>query len=152
MGPALLPMLVLGGLAAAGSLVSANAAAGQYESEAAAARVNARMAGQQANQREEQIRRENRMQMGEQAAAIAQSGTGPGGSNALIVEQSATNAELDALNTRYEGQVRRTSFLNQAAGAGYAARSARLGGWMGAATSMFDGVDRAAARNFNFGN
>jgi len=48
-------------------------------------------------------RRQGREFLGRQAAAIAQSGTGPGGSNERIQNESAINAELDALNIRYKG-------------------------------------------------
>jgi hypothetical protein len=45
--------------------------------------------------------------LGEQAAAIGQSGTGTGGSAQGVMKQSATNARLDALNIWYGGELER---------------------------------------------
>lgn len=74
---------------------------------------NARVVAQQTGQRELAVRRDARQQLGAQAAAIAESGTGYGGSNRLIGEQDAVMAELDALNTRYEGALRVSELDNQ---------------------------------------
>lgn len=68
-----------------------------------------------ANAREDQQRREARFMAGQRRAAIAQSGTGLGGSNADIDRQSEIMAELDALNIRYEGATQSTGLLNQSA-------------------------------------
>lgn len=73
---------------------------------------NAALAGQQASAREEEVRRRARRALGQQRAAIGQSGTGFSGSNAAIVAESSTNAELDALNVRYAGQMERMGILN----------------------------------------
>lgn len=73
---------------------------------------NAALAGQQASAREEEVRRRARRALGQQRAAIGQSGTGFSGSNDAIVAQSSTNAELDALNVRYAGQLERMGILN----------------------------------------
>jgi hypothetical protein len=74
---------------------------------------NLDIAGQQTSQAEEAQRREARQLMGAGRAAIAQSGVGFGGSSADIMKQSATNAELDALNIRYAGTIERMSILNE---------------------------------------
>ena len=73
---------------------------------------NAELSAQQTSAREEEVRRRARRALGSQRAAIAQSGTGDGGSNAAIVQQSTTNAELDALNVRYSGALERMGILN----------------------------------------
>lgn len=64
---------------------------------------NAQQIGNQSAQRELQIRSQGGQVLGAQAAAIAESGTGMGGSNRMIQEQDAITVEMDALNTRYEG-------------------------------------------------
>lgn len=69
------------------------------------AREQAKQVGNQAAARELAIRRQSNEQLGAQAAAVAESGTGLGGSNAMIMEQDSTNAELAVLWTRYEGKL-----------------------------------------------
>lgn len=78
-----------------------------------AAEQNASLTAQQTSQREDQQRRESRMLLGTQRAAIAQSGVGFGGSSADIIRRSTANAELDALNIRYAGDLERMGILNE---------------------------------------
>lgn len=110
-----------------------------------------------ANQQEDQQRRRARQIIGAQAAAGAQSGVGPGGSQALALEDSATQAELDALNIRYEGQMRARAtefqsqnYSNQAAsfrmqaGQNRAnASSAKVGGFINAGAGLLKGASSA---------
>lgn len=63
---------------------------------------------------EDQQRRQGRMEAGERHAATAQSGTGAGGSNADVERQSQVNAELDALNIRYQGLLQANAMDNEA--------------------------------------
>ena len=128
---AFLPMLAAG-IAAVGSFMQATQQAGEMrqaaqiqEYQAQVSRNAAQQASQQASAEEERVRREARQVMGEQRAGIAQSGTAFSGSNLDIMRQSATMAELDALNVRYEGAVRRTSLLNEAEAQEYNARGLR---------------------------
>jgi hypothetical protein len=60
------------------------------------------------------MRRESDQLLGAQRAAIAESGTGAGGSNGLIMAQDAALAELDGLTERYEGRLKMTELDNQA--------------------------------------
>lgn len=99
------------------------AAAQANEYNAAVLRQRADIAASVYNQREEQRRRNNRIEAGRRAAAIAQTGLGFEGSNAAIDEQSAVFAELDALNTRYEGYLEGRGLLSQAAQEDYYASS-----------------------------
>lgn len=95
----------------------ANAMRDQAEVEkyhAAIAEQNARQTGQRASAEIERSRRASRQVLGEQRAAIAQTGTTVEfGSNVDIMRQSTTNAELDALNIQYAGEVERGNFLEQ---------------------------------------
>jgi 4-diphosphocytidyl-2C-methyl-D-erythritol kinase len=68
----------------------------------AVARQEGQNAMLQAGAAEGEQRFKNQMFMGRQAAAAAQSGTGPG-STTLVQQQSAAQSELDALTTRYKG-------------------------------------------------
>ena len=63
------------------------------------------MAVNQSNAQEGMVRRQGREALGRQAAAFGAAGVGYGGSSAVALDQSAVNQELDALNTRYKGQV-----------------------------------------------
>ncbi len=93
----------------------------QYNAQAQAADVNARIArqnaetvAQQAGAREDLQRKQARQVIGRQLAATAESGVHLNGTAGDLLEESMGNAELDALNIRYEGEVNRTGLLNQA--------------------------------------
>lgn len=92
------------------------------------AEANADITSAQANAREEDVRREARQKLGASRAAIAQSGTGLLGSNSDIYSQQARDAEMDALNVRYSGNLERTGLLNQAAAAETNAKTYKAAG------------------------
>ena len=71
--------------------------------DAKALRKQAKTAFAQGYADESASRRASRYQLGEQAAALAQAGLGPGGTAELVVKDSALAAEMDALNYRYRG-------------------------------------------------
>lgn len=109
-------------------------------------RANAEISGRQYGAKEEEVRRNARRALGAQRAAIAESGTGFGGSNAAIMKQSTANAELDALNVRYAGALERAGILNEVAVHDYnkkslrmAAKSAMRMRWFNAASAFFGG-------------
>lgn len=81
----------------------------------------ARVARQQAGAEEEAQRRQNRQLLATQRAAIGQAGIGFGGTPGLLHEDTAMQAELDALNIRYGGEQQASSLLNQANEAGISA-------------------------------
>jgi hypothetical protein len=149
--------LIVGGTAmrAVGSIVEGNAQSSNYKSQQSAydynadvAAENARIAWQQAGAREEAQRRRGRAVLGAQAAATAQSGVDVGsGSPLAIAAQSATNAELDALNIRYEGGLQARGFAIESENlryqgrvAGQNAKYARQAGYWGAASSIIGGA------------
>lgn len=90
--------------AIASALISAQAQrkAATYNSRVAA--NQATIAAQQANVNEDAQRRRAAMALGREAAGAAESG-GLSGTNLDTFQQSATNAELDALNIRYQGKL-----------------------------------------------
>lgn len=108
-------------LAFVGQFISSSAEAEAYRQEADGENYRAGIArqaavtkGQQASAAEEALRREQRQFLGRQRAAVAESGTGFGGSNDDIMRQSMAQAELDALNIQYEGNIERLNLLEQA--------------------------------------
>lgn len=105
----------------------------------------ARVAGQQAYADEETQRRQNRQLRGNQAAALAESGLSTEGSSARRADQDAANAELDALNIRYAGILKRHGLLTEAKNAkvrGYTLAGQQL--LSGASSSYTQGRMRAA--------
>ena len=104
----------------------------QYQAAAQANEYNAAVMRQRAEattasygQREEQQRRAARIDAGSRRAAMAESGTGLGGSNADIEHQSSVFAELDALNIRYAGQLEAQGLQQQAGLEDYSATMSR---------------------------
>jgi hypothetical protein len=70
------------------------------------ARANSTQELRAAAQEEMRIRRNGRAQLAEQFTAFAQSGAGVGDfTTTRALEESATNAEMDALNVRYRGEL-----------------------------------------------
>ena len=98
----------------AGNAADGQASAAQRAFSSKAARENARAVGDQTAMREAAMRRESAQLLGAQRAAIAESGTGTGGSNGLIAAQDGALAELDALTERYEGRLKMAELDNQA--------------------------------------
>lgn len=153
MGPA---TIISTGLQMVGSVMGTRAEVGQAKAEQYTAEENARRAEQNAAQirlagqsAEEAKRRELRRSLGRSAAAMAQSGTGSGGSNALLLKQSSTEAEFDALSLRSQyandayGQD--LEALNQKAAAQAArrrARGAKTAGWLNLAGTALSGFSR----------
>lgn len=68
------------------------------------------MTGSQVNQ----IRTAGRQVAGEQSAAIAESGTGFGGTNALLERVSQVNNAMDAATANYNGQLQISNAMTQA--------------------------------------
>ncbi len=139
-----------------GAISDANSKSQAYESQAewnqynaAIQRQNAGAALQQSASEQARQNRQARRVMGEQRAAVAQSGTGFGGSNADLLDQSATLAELDMLNIAYEGQMRARGHEIQAQGEDYSrkvnrrnAGNAKTAGIFSAGRSLLTGVGR----------
>jgi hypothetical protein len=81
----------------------------------------------QANSAEERQRRLARQQEGALRASLNQTGSA-GGTGVGVMEQSSVNAELDALNMRYEGQIKASALEDEAKLNRYQAVSKRIEG------------------------
>lgn len=106
---------------AAGAISSSKAQAASYKSQAEADnynatvnRDNAQAAQNAASANELAERRTNAQRMGAIRAQIGSSGGGYVGTNLELADQDAANAELDALNTRYRGQMQARGLLAEA--------------------------------------
>lgn len=140
-----------------GSVVSGISGSAQASQQAAALDRNAALSDQQAGQvyaqgvaRESAQRAQAGQQLGEQRAAVAESGFNPNTGSALDVQvQSVRNAELDALQTRYQSILQGGTLEDQARQDRYAARTARAS----ARNSLIaGGISAAAGLLGGFGN
>lgn len=102
--------------------------------------AEARIARQQGGAREEAQRRRAREVLGTMRASIGQAGIGFGGSAADIYDQSATNAELDALNIRYESDLQAMGIMNQAALTRYEGKQAKRAAKISAFATILGGA------------
>ena len=116
--------------------------------------MQAGIARQQANAREEQQRRKARQLLGTQRAAISESGIGLMGSALDIAEESSTRAELDALTIRYEGELESKGLLADAEQERYeskvnvmAGKNAMRGAYLSATSAILSGGARAYGYN-----
>jgi hypothetical protein len=112
-------------------------------------RERAKVAQNQAFANEEAQRRTADQIIGQQRAAVTQSGFTADGTNLDLVKQSATNAELDALNIRYEGQLQAVGDIQQANLSNMAATDATQAGIYNAgasALSAYGGYKRSTAK------
>lgn len=139
---------------AIGAISQANTASANAKAQANAANYNAEVSRQQAEsaqqvstQQQLAHARQARQVLGAQRAGVAQSGTGFGGSNKDILEQSGTLAELDQLNIAYEGDLRARGFQSQAALDTYQAQvsntnasRAKTAGYLGAGAALATGA------------
>lgn len=111
------PMLgTIGKVAAvAGSVAQVSGALSQGKAAQASANYNAQSALIESQSREAAQRAQAARQLGTMRAQIGKSGATSEGTPLLVLAESAANAEIDALNTRYTGQ--RQSELYRAQGA-----------------------------------
>jgi hypothetical protein len=149
-------MAVSAVIGAMSAMDSASAASSNYQRQASAADTNATIARnnatgaqQAASANEDAQRRKSAWQLSQQRAALGQSGVAFEGSPLDVYGQSVGNAELDALNIRYQGQSQATNYLNQslmygeqASAARESAGNAEDAGFLGAATSLLGGAAR----------
>ena len=152
---------------AVGSIAQGNAAAAQAEGQANAARYNAQInennaqtALQAGNANEEAQRRKSAQQLGQQRAGLAENGIGlDSGTATDLTEQSAMNAELDALNIRYQGKTQAQAYRSgaaldraQADQAMANASSARTSGYLTAGASALSAYGKYSNYNARLKN
>lgn len=142
MDPTTLLMVASSVMSAAGSIQQGNSAKAAAEYNARVAENNAITARQQAAAQEEQHRRLARRQLGQMRAAYGASGVTMEGSPLDILAQSAKDAELDALNIRYGGELKAQGLESEAVLERYRGKSAQRAGYMGAATGLLSGASK----------
>jgi hypothetical protein len=121
---------------AAASAAAANRQASAQNQAADAATTAGGVAAAQGYAREDVQRRSSAQRLAEQYASGAGSGIAQGTGSALdVATTSATNAEYDALTTRYGALAQRDTFLQQAAAGHQNAANTRSGGFFNAAAA-----------------
>lgn len=140
-------------LGAASSIAESRSMAAEYKSKAKQAehsytvnRLNAQQEAQEGASREAQVRRQGRQEAAALGAALSQSGL-YGGTSTGVQKQSLINAELDALNTRYNAESRANAYNQSAINSLYEAKNynmyakgARNSMWGGVLGSVLDGA------------
>jgi hypothetical protein len=140
-------MAAVGGIVnAAGNLRAGESAAQANEYNAEIAGQNAILARQQAKEEERRARIQGRKQLGAARAAIGASGVTAEGSPLDVLEESARNAELDALTIRHAGEVKAVGFENQKNIYLYQAKESRAAGRISAAGSLLGAGSSAIAK------
>lgn len=149
---AFLPIIAAIASAASG-VVGAIGAAQKGEAEAKAAEFNAQnqrtqanMEIQKANEEERRARITGKKQLGKMVAATSASGINLEGSALDVLDESASNVELDALNIRHQGQMRAWSLRQGAELDTMRASSSRQAGTLGAASSLLGTAGTLAGR------
>ncbi len=124
-------------MGAFGSIYQGQTAKAEANAQANIADQNARTARLHAGVREDLIRRQNRAKLGEQRAAVAQSGFDPNTGSLLELQgDSAAAGEFDALTTRYEGALQALSFSTQADSLRRSGKAAARTGFLNAAGTL----------------
>lgn len=164
--------LIAAGTAAASAAVGAysavSAAHAQSQSATAAAnaaKYNATVAAQQATVVSDQAtanaqasQRQTDLSLGTVAAASAQNGTGLSGSTGALYQQDASNAEMTAMNIRYNGQLQADALTSGASLDTYQsqvdtqnAANATTSGFVGAASSALGAAGSYAGNQARLG-
>ena len=122
-------------LSTVGTVVGAVGAIRGGRAEASSAQFNADSARQEAQSRENAQRAQAQRQLASIRAGVSKSGATMEGTPLAVLSESAANAEIDALNTRYSGQ--RESALYSARG-----QNARTAGYLRAGTSLLSSAGK----------
>lgn len=133
-------MIASTAFSAIGSIAQGNAANAAAQANANALTQQAEAENRAAGAREEAQRRQNRQFLGGQRAALAQAGIGVNGSAYDVARQSSINAEMDALNIRYEGELAAKGLRDQATMQRFEGKQAKTAGYLGAGAAILQGA------------
>lgn len=124
--------------AGVGALSAANAKKNAAHYNQGIAEQNAKLAVQQATVNEDAQRRRASMMIGRQVSATA-TGAGLSGTGLDLIGQSTAEAEMDALNIRYAGQLGQLSSNEQGKLYGMQADDAETAGYLNAGSAALTG-------------
>lgn len=125
-------------VAGVGALSNANARQNAAEYNQEVSLQNAKVAKEQADVNESAQRRRNARMLGRQVTSVAD-GPGLSGTGLDLIEQSTTEAELDALNIRYAGQLGVMTNLARGELYGMEAEQAESAGYLNAGSAALSG-------------
>lgn len=135
------------GIAAVSTIGGAIGSAEKAKGEAAAAEYNQSIQNRQAKasiaqaaETERRVRVGGEKALGGIRAAVGASGINMEGSALDVLEESATNVEMDALTARHEGAMKAWAYREGAALEGMKADNARTAGNWGVASSILGGA------------
>jgi hypothetical protein len=130
------------GVSAIGSLASGAATSGAARYNQSLANQNAGIAQAQTNADVIRLRQLGVKTFGAEKAAVGASGITMDGSALDVLQESATKAEWDVQNRKYQGALQVAGFQNQASMYGAQARNAKVGSYINAASSLMLGSAR----------
>lgn len=133
--PQAIPFILAAGAATVQSVQADQS--GQYNS--SVLQRQARIVQAQGYQDEAAQRRQANQVLGVQEASFSEAGGGLGGTAAGVVRQSAVNAELDALQLRYNGLLRGSGLLAQSNQAKEEASASSIAGAFQAGSNLLKG-------------
>lgn len=144
MGPLAITAAASGALSAAGAIYEGQAAykAGQFN--AGVLRLKASQIRKQAAYEEQQSLVNARKIVGDMKANYGASGITQEGSPLDMMEESVKNANMDAMNIRYKGEMEARNSEFQAKLAEFQGKSARTASYFQAASSLIGGGTKAA--------
>lgn len=125
-----------GGLQAFGAVSEGNAAKAAADYNARQAEEAAMLTRAQGAENERRVRAIARKQIGETQANIGASGLSFDGSALDILGESAANAELDALNTRYDAESKAAAYRNSASLQRMQGKMAQTSGYIRGASAV----------------
>ena len=138
MGPE--AILISAALGALGAVQESRASAAASEFNAKVAENNAVIAEQTAAADERRARRESARRIAGSRAAFGAAGVALEGSPLDVIEDQASDAEVDALNLRYRGRLEANNYRAQAGLDRANARNARTRGVIKAGTALLGGA------------
>jgi hypothetical protein len=130
------------GVSAAGAIAQGNAAKSAANYNAAVARQNADIARANSAADADKQERQGRLLAGRQRAAVGASGITPEGSPLEVMADSALESELDALTTRYRGELQARSYGQDATLQGMRGDAAQTAGYVGAGADLLSGASK----------
>lgn len=132
-------------IAAGGTIYSMQQQAAAQKTQAKIAEMQGEQARQEAAAKEARLRREATRKRGSIEAAYAASGVSAEGSPLAVLEETAIDAELDALAARYEGANALWAGTAQGSLLRSQAQATKTAGYFEAGATLMGGVQRGAA-------
>lgn len=137
--------MISAGISAAGAIRQGNVAESAAEYNAQVAENNAEVVRAQGTLQQEAQRAKARALIGDQLAAVSSSGTSVSGSNLQLLGESLYNAELDALNIRYESELNARGLQSQATQERWQGKQAKIASGFNAAAQIGKGFSSYAS-------